>query len=70
MDCPDIRRVIHRGLPSNIEYVQESGRAGRDGLNSQAILYKGKPGTAVQTLMEEYLKKENICCRKFFFRDF
>lgn len=70
VDCPDIRRVIHWGLPSNIEYVQESGRAGRDGLNAQAILYKGKPGRDVQTLMEEYLKNENICCRKFLFQGF
>ena len=39
-DCPDVRRVIHSGSPIDIEdYIQQSGRAGRDGVNSQAILY-------------------------------
>lgn len=32
LDCPDIRRIIHWGSPDNIEmYMQEIGRAGRDG---------------------------------------
>ena len=45
MDIPDIRRVVHWGLPSTIEeYAQESGRVGRDGKASLAILYQGKGG--------------------------
>ena len=32
VDCPDIRRVIHWGLPTSVEeYVQETGRCGRGG---------------------------------------
>lgn len=42
IDCPDIRQIYHYGPPNSIEqYVQETGRAGRDGLQSQAILLYG-----------------------------
>jgi ATP-dependent DNA helicase RecQ len=44
VDKADIRTVIHRDCPPSVEaYLQESGRAGRDGKPSEAILLWG-PG--------------------------
>jgi len=42
VDAPTIRVVIHVGTVRRIrDYVQESGRAGRDGRRSEAILWRG-----------------------------
>ncbi len=43
IDCKDVRQIVHVGLPDDVSsYIQETGRAGRDGLLSKAILLKAE----------------------------
>jgi len=80
IDKSNIRWVIHNNLPANIEsYYQEIGRAGRDGMPAETILFhsvqdiitrrhfledSGRPGIANEKLDWMQRYAESTVCRR------
>jgi len=65
IDKADVRFVIHSNLPFSIEnYYQEIGRSGRDGLNSDCILYYSDVDRVNAMKLTNYSLKQNITSRK------
>ena len=71
VDCRGVHRVIHFGPSKNVEaYVQETGRAGRDGNQSIAyVLYHGVMLSHVDAHMKSFIKTEE-CRRKMLMNHF
>ena len=71
VDCPDIRQIFHWGCPSEVEeYVQETGRAGRDGEDCVVTIFAEPVGRNVSRQMKEYLQNTTLCRRQFLFQPF
>ena len=67
VNISDIRTIIHYGLASDIEsYVQEIGRAGRDGRSANAYLnYTNQQyGRCKDAPMKEYARNTESVCRR------
>ena len=64
IDCKWVHRAIHYGPVTNLEaYIQETGRAGRDGAQSVVyLLYHGILLAYVDSHMEQYVKTRE--CRR------
>ena len=60
IDKPNVRYVVHYDLPRHMEgYYQETGRAGRDGLPSEALLLFGTQDVATARYHLEQSASEN-----------
>ena len=74
LDSPNIRRIIHWGTPADIErYIQETGRAERDGEQSLAKLYYAPVNLHpwyTEESMRLYCLNNDTCRRQILLQDF
>ena len=74
IDAKGVHTIIHLGVPCDVDdYVQESGRCGRDGRQSVSILikYPGMyAGTQTSARMKAFAANSTECRRKLILREF
>lgn len=70
VDKGNIRTVVHRDCPPSVEaYLQESGRAGRDGASSRAVLLWGPEDLRMAELLGSGPGKDRIAALMDYARD-
>ena len=71
VDTPDVRNIIHFGVPNDLHsYIQETGRGGRDGKATEALLLNvSKFNHLCDKEMLRYLKNATRCRRDLLFQD-
>ena len=70
IDYQDVRKVYHYGPPSCLEqYIQDTGGAECDRLQSQAVLLCGQCGEFISQEVEFYGENKTIC-RHVLFQNF
>ena len=71
IDCPNVRQVIHLGAPDDTEsYIQETGRAGRDGLPALATLINNKKNRkSMSEDIRKYMDNDEVCRRDLLFEN-
>ena len=66
IDKPDTRFVVHYQVPDSIEsYVQEAGRAGRDGADARCMLIFDPNDVAVQRFFLSHKQPPALAVRNF-----
>lgn len=76
LNAPSIQRIIHCRPPTTMEkYIQEIGRAGRNGQPSEALLYFNnsdisKARKRLTNAMVEYCKNDSKCLREVLLKYF
>ena len=71
VDTPDVRKIIHFGAPNDLHsYIQETGRGGRDGKATLALLLNvNKFNYHCDKNMRQYIKNCTKCRRDVLFQD-